>query len=142
MIISAEEIPDTVDIILREADERECRAGGMTGAEAVRRSARTSLQSWMVTVNGIPVAFWGYGAATPLSARCYAWLLTTPSADHYAYKLARSSRRIIAWLLLRFDEVVVEVHIEHGLARRWLAWLGFEYLSRRDEFISLIRRRV
>ncbi len=143
MIILVKRIPEDLSgIILRDADEAECMAGGMTGQEAIRKSANESIFSAMVEVDGEPAAFWGFGAVSPFSYRSYAWLLTTPAVERCRFALGRESRRAVASLTERFPEVLVEVHREHVTAYNWLRWLGFHFSEERGEFLQMLLRRA
>jgi hypothetical protein len=124
--ISVKPVPaDLTGIILRPADEAECNAAGMTGHEAIAYSAASSIESYMVEIDGEPVAFWGYGARSFTAPMASAWLLTTVHADKHGKRLAKSSRRVIEYILEKFPSILVEVHQDHTVSCRWLEWLGF-----------------
>jgi hypothetical protein len=113
---------------LRAADVEEVLAFGYTPYEALRQSMLNSLKAYMVEANGVPVAFWGYSSESWLSGTGYAWLLTTPEIEKHKYRFARSSKRIVAWLLTIYSRLIVAVHVNHMESRKWLEWLGFKYL--------------
>jgi hypothetical protein len=124
--ISVRAVPaDLSGITLRPADEAECNAGGMTGQEAIAYSVASSIESYMVVIDDEPVAFWGYGARSFTAPMASAWLLTTIHADKHGLRLARSSRRVIEYILDKFPSIIVEVHQDHTVSCRWLEWLGF-----------------
>jgi hypothetical protein len=130
MMIEEHPIPEDLSWVrLRPADEAECAVEGMTGAEAVAQSAATSVESYMVTIDGKPVAFWGYGLEGFMSQVAYGWLLTMDGVDAERIRLARITRRVVAYILTKAPTLAVITHTEHHTACRWLEWLGFEPLA-------------
>jgi len=125
---------------LRDADIEEVLAFGYTPYEALRQSMLNSLKAYTVEVNGETVAFWGYSSQGWLSGTGFAWLLTTPAIEPYKYRFARSSVRVVNWLLTVYQRLIVVVHRDHTESRRWLDWLGFTHL-RGDETIYMIKER-
>lgn len=111
--------------VLRAADEVECRAAGMTGAQAVIRSIALSFAAFEATWKGEVVAYWGYAPPSLLGTICYCWLLTTPVANDIPLVVAKASRVVVDSLLLRYPTLIVNVDLGHALAVRWLTWLGF-----------------
>lgn len=143
MIILVKKIPEDLSgIVLREADEKECAAGGLTAAEAIKQSGECSIFSCMVEVDGEPAAFWGLGASSALGMRGYAWLLTTPVVDRCRLRLGKESRYTMENLLYRFPEISVSVHEDHLVAYKWLRWLGFQVEDERKGFLQMIARRA
>ncbi len=145
MIIKAEPIPaDVTWVRLREADEAECLADGVTGADAVRQSANGSLESYMITADDEPVAFWGYSMTSLVGGNASAWLLTLPAVESCRFRLARSSRRVIDYLLKRAQGIVVETHLDHAEAVKWLLWLGFDAwgMPKANGLQLMIKRRA
>lgn len=122
---------------LREADEQECRAAGLTAHEAVSQSIHLSTEAHCVSVDGAVMAFWGYRATSVLGVVCHAWMLTTPLADKHRVMIARTSKKALQLLHTLYPVVEVLVHEEHTLALKWLAWLGFTPHERSGLFLLL-----
>lgn len=143
MIISDKPIPDDLSWVrLRPADEAECAVAGLTGADAVRMSAEGALEAHMVSIDGEPVAFWGYASRSILAPVAYGWLLTLPAIDAHGRLLARVSIRVVDYILQKYSTLVVQTHWQHSTAVRWLEWLGFEEHGPDGDFTLMIKRRA
>lgn len=114
----------------------ECFRAGLTPEEAIRLSVSNSTEAFCIRVNHEIVALWGYRAA-PLGALCQGWLLSTPIAEKWEYRFAKSSLRITAHLLKRYEEIRVVVDLEHKKAIEWLSWLGFVPHDKGDLFMEM-----
>lgn len=128
-------------IVLREEDEAECRAAGMSGDAAVRMSAGESNEAFFVYLNDKLAACWGWSSESLFSYRCQAWLLTTNEVTYHPMRFTRSSQRVLGYLFNRFEEVEVMTHHDYVTARRWLAWLGFEPIAIRDKWIWMLAKK-
>lgn len=111
--------------VLRAADEMECRAGGMEGTMAVRRSVAGSDRAFAHYAEGELLCLWGYRVENWLSGAVMMWLLTTPEVDNHRLRFARESKALLVALLREFSTVQCFVHNDHLVAVRWLEWLGF-----------------
>lgn len=142
MMIRAVPIPSDLSWVrLRPGDEMECAAEGITAEEAIRVSCEGAVEAHMVLVDETPVAFWGYSVYGMLSPTAYGWLLTLPAIDNYKRALARVSRRVCAYILSKYLQLIVQTHPEYSAAVRWLEWLGFEKCGTRGPFILMVKRR-
>ena len=127
---------------LRAADERECAAGGLTGAEAVYQSV--SLSVWSYTVkseDGEILAYWGYAPSSFMGNSCRAWLLSTPAVETNKRAFMEASTHYLAQLLERYPQVYVEVDREYTRAVRWLEWLGFYTVNIGERFTLMCVER-
>lgn len=142
-MIEAVAIPEDLSWVrLREADEAECQVGGMTGAEAVAQSRDLSDECWMIQGDGEPMAFWGYYAVSVMGNVAMGWLLTLPAVDAVPRVLARSSRRVVDYILQKYPTLIVQTHYQHYTAMRWLEWLGFEELRADGPYTLMVKRRA
>lgn len=126
------------DWTLRSLDEEECRAGGLTPAEALRDAIERSDASYVFEINGRAVCAWGYRIACVASPVADVWMLSFSAAEHYRIALGRAAS-IVASRLGRQMAMRVLVWKEHGVARRWLERLGFTTVAATGEFL-LMRR--
>ena len=113
---------------LRDADAAECWAMGASPRVALIESLRGSLQAFAVLEDEVPLAFWGYSGGW-VGDTVYGWLLTCPAIEGHKFRLARSSRRVVEWLLRSYNRIVIVVHEDHLLSIKWLTWLGFHPIS-------------
>jgi hypothetical protein len=113
---------------LRPADAAECIAMGLTPEQSLILSMKDSLGAFCVEVDGKPLAFWGYSGAL-IGGEVYGWLLTCPGIEDHKFRFARSSQRVTEWLLSTYTRIIIVVHKDHTLSRKWLAWLGFKEIS-------------
>ncbi len=108
--------------MMREADARECVAGGSTPESALARSISESDESREFYAGGELCAVWGWKAQGSLG---HVWMLSFEPASEHKVALGRESRNMMDELLVRFSRLRAEVHSEHELAIRWLRWLRF-----------------
>lgn len=141
MIISAKKEVFPHEIVLRAADEAECQADGMTGPEAVMYSIQYSDWHEAVYIDDGLVAVWGYYKPSLFSYRCQAWLLTTDLVEDHKIWFTRCTIRCLRHLFERFEEVEVQVHEDHKLAREWLNWLCFDNVGQYKGFITMLAKR-
>lgn len=141
MIISARKQIDYQNLQLRAADEAECLAAGMTGAEAVKHSVDNSDWYEAVYLNGQLAVVWGYARGSFFTPSCVAWLLTTDLVEEHKVWFAKSSLRCLRYLFETFEEVLIEVHLDHKLARDWLSWLCFDAVSHNNGFMLMKAKR-
>lgn len=121
--ISLETIPH---FILRDADEAECRAGGMSGEEAVRRSVASSDAAYAYYCNEELLCFWGYRIEDNCGDMVNVWCLSMPPVFRHRIAFARASREVNRMLGLLFPKMRVAVHEDYATSRYWLEWLGFK----------------
>lgn len=128
-------------IVLRERDERECAAAGLSGDAAVRASAGGSDHFDSIYAGENLACVWGYQAESLFSYRVRVWLLTCPEMDGLKFWFMRQSVRGVRYLFSLYDEIEVCVHRDHAPARKWLAWLGFESIGSHGEFIFMVLKK-
>ena len=128
----------TLDVKLREADERECIAGGFpSGEAALRHSIAHSDCAFTVQCDGEVLCYWGYRAINALTGGCVAWMLSTPAIERNPVFAARQSRRLLTWLLHTFGDVYVSVDEEYAVSVKWLTWLGFYPIDREGRMVQM-----
>jgi hypothetical protein len=123
-------------VTLRLNDERECNLVSLSGAEAVMMSVANSTCAYVVRVNGLPLAWFGF-RANPISAVADVWMLTTPLADEWPLMVARGSQRVITGILELAPTLSAIVDARHAPARKWLRWLGFKEYPMRGGLINM-----
>lgn len=111
---------------LRDADEAECLAGGMTGELAVRRSVAGSIASYAHYLDGELLCLWGYRWNNTNDKTVTMWLLSTDAVDLHKLAFGRATKRILRMLDREIAEITVLVHNDYEQAIKWLTWLGFE----------------
>lgn len=140
MMVSKAIPMDLMDVVLRPADAVECLAGGLSPVDAILQSAALSDVARMITVDGEPVAFWGYGVTNVAQGEARFWLLTTPKVDQHRMWFARYSLRICNHMMTKFKSIHAFVHGEHDQAINWLLWLGFT-ITEHGPFLTMTRGR-
>jgi hypothetical protein len=125
----------TDKIVLREADEAECRLGGMSGIEALEQSVLWSDHSYMITSpDGDILAFFGWRNDSAVCASCKAWMLSTPAIEKWSVFAGRKSLETLEALLQDHHSVTCIVDPAYRLSVRWLRWLGFRKIGSFDRF--------
>lgn len=126
------------EVVLREEDVEECRAGGFTPQEAVEQSIRLSTESFVCRgPDGEILAYWGYREDSLISGRCSVWMLSTPDIEFNQRFFARESRRITELLLATHFQLICLVDVNYVRAVRWLEWLGYEPLHYHGRFVQM-----
>lgn len=148
MILRGEEITDVKQLgefRLREADERECAAGGFTPEGAVAQSIQLSARAFAVYDGETLLATWGYAPMDYTSGIGLVWMFTTPEIEKHKIALMRTSRSLVAWLLTQFVMLIATVDVRHESAVKWLRWLGFKTERRinyaRGAFFEMVKVR-
>lgn len=130
------------NIVLRDEDAEECRAGGMTPTEALVQSVELSTHSEVLRAHdGTIIAYWGFHDMGVLSSRAFMWCLSTPAADKYPVAYGRESRRVVNWLLETHHELFCMADREYTRSILWLDWLGFRRYTEHGRFIQMINTR-
>lgn len=111
--------------ILRDADEAECQAGGMSGEEAVRRSVASSDAAYAYYCGEELLCFWGYRIEDNHWEMVNVWCLSTPAVFRHKIAFARASKEVNRMLGNVFPKMRVAVHEDYATSRYWLEWLGF-----------------
>lgn len=115
---------------MREADKAECRAyNGMDPYEALADSRERSEGHMEVWHGADLLCEWGYRTDSFLSQTASAWMLSFAPMERHKVFAARQSLSFLKQLLERYRTVRCIVSVEHGLAQRWLLWLGFQVES-------------
>lgn len=121
-------------LVVREEDARECRAAGFEPEEAVRLSLERSDEVYEARsgVSGELFGLWGLRVVGFLTLRADMWLLTSEAVAVHPTEFARTSKTLLAELLLRFNALRCEVFIGYADSIKWLKWLGFKPIGRRE----------
>ena len=123
---------------LRLADEMECRAGGLTSAEAIALSIKASDEAFAVYSKDEFLAIWGYRLNSFMSSSVSLWLLTGPELTAHKTRFARTSVKIVYWFFKHFQRLEVSVHKDYTDSIKWLLWLGFKVESSKDSFLTMV----
>lgn len=126
-------------IVLRDADARECWAGGMSPEEALHSSIAGSDEVFIARIDGEIAAVWGYRVDSVISGSISAWLLSTPQADAFPIAFARQSMQTLN--AMNYRNITVNVHEDYAKAIRWLKWLGFRETGYSPAFIQMEKTR-
>jgi hypothetical protein len=116
---------------MREGDQDECMAGGLTPIDALSLSYEKSIVSYTLhTPDGVPAAMTGV-TASPMGRHfgCIWMLGTDDISKHKIYAL----RRCKPFLSNLYDELEMEcfynyTYSQNMLHHNWLKWLGFTFL--------------
>lgn len=113
---------------LRQADRDECwAAAGLTGPEALRAGVESCPEPYAVVASGEAIALFG---VTPLGGRAGApWLLGSDRVLEHYFEFARRSRDEFERLRAPWSYLVNYVDDRNHLHRRWLQWLGFDFVE-------------
>lgn len=117
---------------MREEDQDECRAGGLTSYDALSLSFDKCTQAYtlLTPVNSTPAAILGV-SESPLSKRLgIIWMLGTDDIARHKIHFLRNCKKGLNDL---FTEANKEgfynyTYTENTLHHNWLQWLGFKFL--------------
>lgn len=116
---------------MRQADQEECRAGGLTPLRALSDSYEMSTIRYTLidpkknepgAMLGVcPGAYEGMGLI---------WLLGSPSIENNSITFLRSSKLVLQQLFeeSEYDVLYNYTYINNKLHHKWLQWLGFSFL--------------
>lgn len=138
-VVTPDELPAVV--VLREADEAECHAAGLSPLEALTCSVRLSAQAWEARVDGRVVGWFGHTPVSILGNMGVVWCLSAPAADDHRTLFGRRSYSYLQYMLSLYAEVICQVDLNHKQAKRWLKWLGFSEINRCGKFATMKRVR-
>lgn len=110
---------------LRENDELECLAGGMSGEIAVRRAVAGADAAYAHYIDEDLVCLWGYRWDDYRTRKVQMWLLSTEAADQHKLAFARATRHLLKVLQMELSTITILVHNDYTDAIKWLTWLGF-----------------
>ena len=116
---------------LRNADVDECEAlfGPGTVSEVAAQTFAHSPVRYTVSVDGVPIAMFGVGAASMLSDIGHPWMFGTPSIEKYLRRaLIEEGRRYIVGMRQMFPRLENVVDARNTKSIRWLRRMGFEVL--------------
>jgi hypothetical protein len=111
----------------RQADVDEIAAQGRTVVEAM--TSGMALGDWSATglIDGVPVCMFGVVPASILSGIGIPWLITTNKVARHDKVFLRRCRPVVAAMLASYPRLSNIVAEDNTVARKWLAWLGFEF---------------
>lgn len=125
---------------LREADEMECLAGGISPEIAVKRSVEASANAFAQYADDELLCLWGFRFEDREGKEARMWLLSTDAVEKHKIFFARASKRMLDVLLQEAEVIRVLVHTRHTLAIGWLRWLGFQHQEDYNEYFMIMRR--
>lgn len=125
---------------LRWADEMECRLGGMTGEQAVKRSVAGSDWAYSVHVDDELLCFWGIRYITREEGKVSMWLLTTEAVESHKIAFGRAAKKLLGALLTQVSQIDVLVWSKYDLSIKWLENLGFKRHETLTENFIIMRR--
>ena len=114
---------------LRPVEADEVRASsGKEPADVIRESLAASDEAWAIRFNGELALIFGVVLLddSVLTGRIgVAWLLTTDLVERFPKAFWVLSRRMLRFLLERWDALVNAIDVRHEKAIRWAKRLGF-----------------
>lgn len=87
-----------------------------------------SIEVYEGKLDGEVACVWGMIPPTVLSDKAYMWLLTTDIIAEHKFLFIRYSQRWIEEALKCWPEIVGDVLVGNESAKRWLKFLGAEFL--------------
>jgi hypothetical protein len=120
--------PSHVDSIasrMREIDQVECLALGMTPKDALLRGLMGATVVWTALVDGKPEAMFGAAPLSTIDGRGLVWFLGTDAVDYHGKSMVRLGWRYTQALHDHFPILENFVHAHNDMAIRWLARLGY-----------------
>lgn len=111
----------------RPEDERECQKNGWAScADATRWCVSISTESFIVKVEGEPMAVWGWRA---VGKTAHIWLFSTPVVAKRPLTFWRESKRTLATLEANFTHLRCVVDEDYARSRVWVERLGFTHVG-------------
>lgn len=112
---------------LRDADREEIAATSARDPRSVLRLAViASHRAWAGVADGEPVAVFGVAPANLLDGRGSPWLFGTEWIERHPAAFLRRTRRLMPQMRAGYAMLENYVDTRNAMAKRWLAWLGFE----------------
>lgn len=103
--------------------------------DTMRRTMHNSSWVWVGCEDGKIMGTWGLIAPTLLSDRAYLWLFTTEHMQGHTFAFVRYSQRAVEEMLKEYPLIVGHVLFDNTKARRWIKWLGAEFLPPQGQFL-------
>lgn len=106
--------------------------------EALVNATRDSVRARTGLFNGKLVACWGVAVSSPSASEGAPWLLATDSIEDPAVRRAflKHGTSELNRLVDGFQRLWNLVHKENELAKKWLKFMGFEFLDPREYLVS------
>lgn len=111
---------------MRQYDQIEARAHGLSPTDALRLGAASSLECYTALVDGEPEAMFGVSPASLLDGIGQPWLLASDRAYDCGRAWVRIAPLFIARFARRFPRMENHVHAENHRAKRVIRALGFD----------------
>ena len=128
---------------MRAADRLDLR--GVNPVVALNNGLWDSEEAMTLWVAGKPVAMFGVVPVKrssgrkkyiPRDARWGSiWLLGTDDINKIPTTFLRQCKPVLHYLTATYDLVFNWVHIENYVHRRWIDWMGFQYLDTKGAFL-------
>lgn len=115
---------DAIKHRLRQIDERECRACGRTGAEALQIGLNSEI-CMTAFYKHQPVMLFGVNRRSLLFNEGVPWLLGTDDVERIGSQIVRRSHKYIKMFMMAFSYLENYVHVENHVSINWLKWMGF-----------------
>lgn len=113
---------------MREPDRLECRVvGGVEPREGLTECVEQSLWSYVVEVEGKPIAVFGVAPHDLLGDVGSPWLLSAEGIERNARVVMSVSQRFKALMQAQFETLSNIVHAHNRSAIRYLKWCGFKF---------------
>lgn len=84
---------------------------------------------------------WGLAPQSLLSNQAYIWLLTTEIAADHKFLLIRYSQMFVERALRSYEMLTGHCEAGNMAAKRWLKWLGAEFLQGDGKRVPFVIRR-
>lgn len=127
------EVVDTLPEHIREladnvspADIEMAKRIGIKPMKGLWKSYRRSLYSRTMLINGEILAIWGL-VGVCLGGKGYPWLITSPVAEEYPFKIAFRYRQELKEMLQYFPVLVEIADTKHEKSLRMLKLMGFTF---------------
>ena len=129
LVPASQGLIDVLGRRLREADELECQALGLSGAQALQESYQNSTVATVVLKDGEPIAAGGVApAGSVLSSTGVPWCLTGSGLQSAGKSFLRASRKMVhEYMMSNYKFLYNLVDVRYEAAIRWLKWLGFTF---------------
>lgn len=117
---------------LRLADRREVIAcSGKDVSTGLKLAQDGSDKCWTVTLEGEPIALFGYVQST-VNSSANIWLLGSDKIKTIKWQFLRESRKWLKQIVSDFDRVWAIADVRNSAHRDWYEWLGFKVTTTVD----------
>lgn len=105
--------------------------------EQLARFARSSLV-WVGYYDGKLKAVWGLMPPVLMAEQAYLWLHVPEPLGDSRFAFVRHSQKAIEVALRHFPQIVGHCERKNHQARRWLEWLGAEFIKAPGPILSFV----